>query len=61
MAAAPTLLKVAQTAASYYGAPAENDWSGLRDDDSIELTIRVRVGDIKDARRAIAKDLGEGQ
>jgi hypothetical protein len=53
--AAPDLLEAGQTIAPYLGATDANDWGGLQDDDALSMTVKVRVGDLRALRAAIAK------
>jgi len=40
------LVKALEQAVSYFGAPTDG-WSGIRDDDTLQLTVNVRAGDLK--------------
>lgn len=53
------LVKAAKTIARYIGAPTGNNWFGLRDDDLVEVKIKVPVRDIKALHAAIST--AEGQ
>ncbi|MCH6203889.1 hypothetical protein L3V16_08535 [Brucella ciceri] len=41
--------------APYLGATAANDWTGLKDDDAISMTVKMRVGDLR-TLKAVATD-----
>ena len=40
------LVKALEQAVSYFGWPTDG-WSGIRDDDTLQLTANVRAGDLK--------------
>ncbi|PJR90002.1 hypothetical protein CN878_02545 [Ochrobactrum sp. 695/2009] len=44
--------------APYLGATEANDWRGLKDDDAISLTVKLRVGDLR-TLKAVATDEAE--
>jgi hypothetical protein len=59
IAAAPDLLDAGQAIAPYLGATDANDWRGLDDDDAMTLVVKVRIGDLRALRAAIAKATSE--
>jgi len=59
MAASRELLAVAVAIAPYLGATDANDWRGLKDDDAISMPVKMRVGDLRALKAAIAKALGQ--
>jgi hypothetical protein len=47
------LVGALRLATGYFGKPT-NGWAPLRDDDQVELTVRVRIGDLKAMNAALA-------
>lgn len=59
--AAPDLLAACVALAPFLGATDQNDWSGLQDDDALSMPVKVRVGDLRALKDAIAKATGASQ